>query len=42
MCGGGLAAGARARARAERAEEFAVRSRPARVGRQAAVPCRLA
>lgn len=42
MRGRGLAAGASARARAERAEESAVLSRPARVGRQAAVSCRLA
>lgn len=35
---GGLAAGARARARAERAEEPAVPARPARLGCQAAVP----
>lgn len=35
---GGLAAGARARPRAQRAEEPAVSARPARVGRQAAMP----
>lgn len=35
---GGLAVGARARSRAERAEEPAVPARPARLGCQAAVP----
>ena len=39
---GGLAPGARARARVERAEEPPVPEGPARVGCQAAVPGRLA
>lgn len=39
---GGLAVGARARSRAERAEEPAVSARPARMGCQAAVPSCLA
>lgn len=38
----GLAAGASTRARAERAEEPPVPARPARLGRQAAVPGRFA
>lgn len=39
---GGVAAGACARARAQRSEEPAVPAGPARLGRQAAVPRRFA